>query len=64
MEGDNKSTNFEETNSGTPNYFVAASKREDIFTLGDKYDASILNSDPIAPSIPQPICNPKPILIL
>lgn len=45
-----------------PNYFVAASKRDAIFTFGLKYEASILYSDPMAPSIAQPICKPKPIL--
>ena len=32
-----------------PNYFDAASNREAIFTFGLKYDASILNVEPIAP---------------
>ena len=43
-----------EISSGTPYYLVAASKRAAIFTLGDKYEASILKNEPIAPSIAQP----------
>jgi len=43
-----------ETSKGTPNYLVAASSLADILTFGLKYDASILKSDPIAPSIAQP----------
>ena len=35
-----------------------------MFTLGDKYDISILNLEPMAPSIDQPACNPKPKLTL
>lgn len=31
-----------EIKRGTPNYFVAASNLEAIFTFGDKYEASIL----------------------
>jgi hypothetical protein len=43
---------------GIPNYLVPASNLADIFTFGDKYDASILNYEPIAPSIPQPEWRP------
>mmetsp|Transcript_549 Transcript_549/g.1418 ORF Transcript_549/g.1418 Transcript_549/m.1418 type:complete len:369 (-) Transcript_549:1643-2749(-) len=44
-----------------PNCFVAASRREAMLTFGDKYDASILYSEPIAPSMAQPTCRPKPM---
>lgn len=40
--------------SGTPYYFVAASNLEAILTFGERYEASILNIDPIAPSIAHP----------
>ena len=43
-----------ETNKGTPYCFVAASSLEAMLTLGDKYEASILKKDPMAPSIAQP----------
>jgi hypothetical protein len=39
---------------GTPYYFVAASNLEAIFTFGERYEASILNIEPIAPSIAHP----------
>lgn len=48
----------------TPNYFVAACNQLARLTLGDKYDASILWSDPIAPSIAHPRCKPNPIFTL
>ena len=44
-----------------PNCLVAASSLDAMLTLGDRYDASILYSLPIAPSIAQPTCRPKPI---
>jgi hypothetical protein len=53
-----------EINNGIPNYLVPASNLAAIFTCGDKYDASILNSEPIAPSIPHPECRPYPIFTL
>ena len=34
---------------GVPYCLVAASNRDAMFTLGDKYDASILNREPMAP---------------
>ena len=39
---------------GTPYYLVAASNLEAMFTFGERYEASILNIEPIAPSIAQP----------
>lgn len=56
--------NFSEINKSVLNYFVAASNLDAILTFGDKYDASILKADPIAPSIAQPKLSPKPILTL
>ena len=41
--------NGPDINISTSNCRVAASSRAAIFTFGDKYDASILNSEPIAP---------------
>ena len=41
--------------NGTPNNLVVDSNLADILTLGDRQDASILYSDPMAPSIDQPI---------
>jgi hypothetical protein len=61
IESDIYSYKSDEISKGTPYYLVAASNLEAIFTLGLRYEASILNSDPIAPSIPHPICNPYPI---
>jgi len=43
-----------EINSYTPYCLVAASKRAAMLTFGDKYDASILWIEPMAPSIAQP----------
>ena len=45
-----------------PNCLVAASSLEATLTLGDRYEASILYSLPIAPSIAQPTWRPNPIL--
>lgn len=53
-----------EISRGTPNYLLLDSNLAAIFTFGLKYDASILNSEPIAPSMPQPECSPYPILTL
>jgi hypothetical protein len=39
---------------GTPYYFVAASSLEAILTFGERYEASILKNEPMAPSIAQP----------
>tara|TARA_B110000914_G_scaffold198877_1_gene189548 strand:- start:224 stop:373 length:150 start_codon:yes stop_codon:yes gene_type:complete len=36
------------------NYPVAASSLAAMFTFGERYDASILKKDPIAPSIAHP----------
>ena len=47
-----------EISRGTPNYLLLDSNLAAIFTFGLKYDASILNYEPIAPSIPQPECSP------
>lgn len=54
ISGDNIEYNAPEIKRGTPYYFVAASNLEAIFTLGERYEASILKKDPIAPSIAQP----------
>jgi len=39
---------------GHINCLVAASSLAAIFTLGERYDASILKNDPIAPSMAHP----------
>ena len=38
---------------------VEEAKRAAMFTFGDRYDASILNFEPIAPSMAHPTCMPK-----
>ena len=45
----------------TPNCLVAAYNLDAILTLGLRYEASILYSEPMAPSIAHPICRPNPI---
>lgn len=55
------SLNYPEMRIMDPNCLVAASNLEAMLTLGLKYEASILYSDPMAPSIAQPTCNPNPI---
>jgi hypothetical protein len=63
-ESENTLYKSDEISKGTPYYLVAASNLDAILTLGLKYDASILNSEPIAPSMPHPMCNPNPIFTL
>mmetsp|Transcript_32211 Transcript_32211/g.108464 ORF Transcript_32211/g.108464 Transcript_32211/m.108464 type:complete len:219 (-) Transcript_32211:1702-2358(-) len=46
---------------GAPYMCVAASRRAAVFTLGERYDASILNRDPIVPSMAHPTWSPKPM---
>ena len=41
-------------NRGTPYCIQAPSNLADVFTFGDKYEASILYSEPIAPSMAHP----------
>jgi len=43
---------------------VVPSNLADKFTLDERYEASILNSEPIAPSIDHPICSPDPSFTL
>jgi hypothetical protein len=45
---------YPEMRTETPYCRVAHSNLEDILTFGDKYDASILKSDPIEPSMAHP----------
>lgn len=43
---------------------MVPSNLADKLTLDDRYEASILNSDPIAPSIDHPIWRPDPSFTL
>mmetsp|Transcript_73940 Transcript_73940/g.197050 ORF Transcript_73940/g.197050 Transcript_73940/m.197050 type:complete len:288 (-) Transcript_73940:1295-2158(-) len=44
----------------TLNWCVPDSSLAARFTLGERYEASILSIDPMAPSMPHPTCRPKP----
>ena len=45
-----------------PYVFVCSSSKLQVLTFGLRYEASILNLDPIGPSIAQPTCKPIPSL--
>merc|ERR1711871_1159323 len=42
---------------------VAASRRSEILTSGDRYEQSILVGEPTGPSTDHPKCRPKPSLV-
>mmetsp|Transcript_8794 Transcript_8794/g.19446 ORF Transcript_8794/g.19446 Transcript_8794/m.19446 type:complete len:399 (+) Transcript_8794:363-1559(+) len=61
--GESMSANFSDMRISTSNCSVALSRRAARFTFGERYDASIFSIDPIAPSMAQPTCRPKPIVV-